>query len=516
MTNPVLNRRDFLKLLVSLPFATGRAARPVTPNTLLYPAAQPDQPNILFFLFDTLSARHISLYGYPRETMPNLAHFAEKAIVYHQHHSAGSWTPSGTASLLTGTHPWTHRSISIYSEVLESAADKNLFALLNNRYNTLAYTHNPLVQTLLTQFGDHIDDLIDLEAGGVYNFRPEGDWLDNDYTNSFWGQNMVQGTWELPAASPFLSVLNEIRFAIKYRLMHKDLRDEYPYWISTILPGMYLFLDEAMDWFKGQLRRTPLPTFSYYHFFPPHHPYAPRAAFASLFDDGWSPPEKPASVFKTHTPPEFFDAERRKYDQFIANCDDEFGQVVDYLEELGLLENTYLIFTSDHGESIERQVWGHVTPLLYEPLTHIPLLIHKPGQNTREDIYTATSSTDVLPTICQIAGLPVPEWVEGEVLPGFRTDPADPQRPIFSADAKENNKFAPLTKATLAMIKWPYKIIHYLGYEELPNHFEVFNLEEDPEELNDLYPTAAGFVTELEDQLLEKLNQVNQKIAYLT
>jgi arylsulfatase A-like enzyme len=181
------------------------------------------------------------------------------------------------------------------------------------------------------------------------------------------------------------------------------------------------------------------------------------------------------------------------------------------LAELGLMENSYIIFTSDHGESLERGEWGHVNRLLYEPLIHIPLLIHKPGQTRREDIYTATSATDLLPTLCQITGQEIPEWVEGEVLPGFRSEPTAPGRTIFSVEAKENSKFGPLTTATIAMIQWPYKLIHFLGYEQLPHHFELYNLEQDPEELEDLYTAGSGISAELESVLLEKLDQVNQK-----
>jgi arylsulfatase A-like enzyme len=506
-------RREFLKLLSLLPFAGNQSPTKITPSSLLFPAAQPDHPNILFFLFDTLSARNISLYGYPRETMPHLAKFAEKATVYHQHYSGGNWTPTGTASLLTGTYPWTHRNYSLYSEVIESYSQKNLFALTNHEYHTLAYTHNPLVQSLLNQFKSQIDDLINMSEGGLYSLRPEGDLFINDFSNSLWGENIVQGTWSFPASSPFLSILNEIHFKIKFNLMSRDLEDIYPQWINVVLPGMYAFLDEGIAWMKKQIKDTPLPTISYYHLFAPHHPYSPRAEFSDLFEDDWKPPEKPIHPIPDGSSPEFLLLQRRAYDQFIANVDHDFSTVIDMLEELGMMENTYVIFTSDHGESLERGVWKHINQLLYEPLIHIPLLIHKPGQTTREDIYTPTSAVDILPTICQITGQPIPEWVEGEVLPGFRTDPVNPQRSIFCVEAKENNKFSPLTIATIALIKWPYKLIHYFGYEQLPYHFELYNLKEDPEELDDLYPAAPSYAAELENELLAKLDQVNQDIA---
>lgn len=507
------DRREFLKLLLMLPLAGKRSPTRITPNSLLYPAAQPDQPNILFFLFDTLSARNISLHGYPRETMPNLARFAEKANVYHQHHAGGNWTPSGTASLLTGTYPWTHRSMSIYSEVIESFADKNLFHITNPDYHTAAYTQNFLVETMLQQFKDQIDDLINMSEGGLYSSRPDSDLFINDFGSGFWGQNIAQGTWIFPASSPFLSILNETLYTIKYRRMQRELKDIYPDWISMVLPGVHVFLDETISWLLDQIKNTPLPTMSYYHFFAPHHPYSPRAEFYHLFDDDFKPPEKPIHTFTDGSNYDFLLPERRAYDQFIANVDHDFNLVLELIDELGMMENTYIIFTSDHGESFERGVWKHTNRVLYEPLTHIPLLIHKPGQTTREDFFTPTSAVDVLPTICEITGKPIPEWIEGEVLPGFRTEPVDLQRPIFSVEAKENNKFGPLTIATVAMIKWPYKLIHYFGYEELPYHFELYNLEQDPEELNDLYPASPHYAADLKSTLLAKIEQANKNLG---
>jgi arylsulfatase A-like enzyme len=510
MNSQDFNRREFLKLLLLLPFAASRPARKISPHAYLIPTEQSNRPNILFFLFDTLSARNISLYGYPRDTMPNLARFANQATVYHQHHAGGNWTPSGTASLLTGTYPWTHRSTSVYSSVLDAFADKNLFASMSDLYFTQAYTQNFLVETLLNQFSQQINNLIDMREGGFYNFRPERSIFDKDFIPAFRAQNITQGTWTFPASSPFLSIVTEIFFTIKYRLMSKDLHETYPYWISTVLPGVYVFLDETIAWLQDHLKNSPLPTMSYYHFFAPHHPYSPRIEFTELFLDDWLPPSKETHIFTDGSSSEFLIKERHHYDQFIANVDHDFGIALNLLEELGMLENSYIIFTSDHGESIERGVWGHVNRLIYEPLIHIPLLIHKPGQTDRQDFYTPTSAVDILPTICQITNQEIPAWVEGEVLPGFRTDPVDPQRPIFSVEAKENTKFGPLTIATLAMIKWPFKLIHYLGYEELPNHFELYNLEADSEELNDLYPARPAVAVEMENELLAKLAEVNQ------
>src|ERR1043165_7281330 len=113
-----LNRRDFLKISAALTasatlsgFSRDLSARD--------PAAS-DKPNILVFVFDAMSARHLSLYGYSHKTTPNLEKFAERATVYHQHYSAGNFTSAATVSMLTGMYPWTHRAFNYRSMINRS------------------------------------------------------------------------------------------------------------------------------------------------------------------------------------------------------------------------------------------------------------------------------------------------------------------------------------------------------------------------------------------------------------
>src|SRR5688572_11566057 len=106
-----ISRRDFLKLgLKSVEMALtaslfpGHIASVKTDKKLL---------NIVVLVCDAMSAKNLSLYGYPRKTTPNLEKLSERAFVYHNHYANGNFTTSGTASLLTGLKPWTHRAINL-------------------------------------------------------------------------------------------------------------------------------------------------------------------------------------------------------------------------------------------------------------------------------------------------------------------------------------------------------------------------------------------------------------------
>jgi arylsulfatase A-like enzyme len=198
------------------------------------------------------------------------------------------------------------------------------------------------------------------------------------------------------------------------------------------------------------------------------------------------------------------------YDEYIAYVDAEFGRLFEALERSDVLKNTYLILTSDHGEMFERGINGHITRTLYEPVIHIPLMIIKPGQEERQDIYTPTSCTDLLPSLLRALGKPVPDWIEGQYLPTF-ADGANPvEREIFVVEALSNPKIGPLRKATVAMIRGRYKLIHYFGYEGYHDQYELYDLENDPEERENLYPLRTDLADELSQVLVTKLDEINR------
>ena len=100
----LVSRRDFLKLLASLPpsFYLSRLIQ-AHDGSMQASGAQ----NVLIVVFDAWSAKNVSLLGYERETTPNLNRLANRATAYHNHYAGANWTTPGTATLLTGTYPWT-------------------------------------------------------------------------------------------------------------------------------------------------------------------------------------------------------------------------------------------------------------------------------------------------------------------------------------------------------------------------------------------------------------------------
>ncbi len=96
-----VSRRSFLKLVGAAAPAVLFPAASMWAEKNLY-QGDSSKPNVIILLFDAMSARDLSVYGYPRPTSPNMERFAERATVYHSHNSGGNYTVPGTASLLTG------------------------------------------------------------------------------------------------------------------------------------------------------------------------------------------------------------------------------------------------------------------------------------------------------------------------------------------------------------------------------------------------------------------------------
>src|SRR5512143_2493607 len=151
------NRRDFLKLGGLLPASLSAPAVMKALSSTSQSAA--GSQNVIIVVFDAFSAYNISLYGYSRDTMPNMARLAKKAVVYHNHFAGSNFATSGTASLLTGTLPWTHRALQPTHTVDPSFVNRNIFTAFKDYYR-LAYTHNGWAWTLLRQFQQQMDDLI--------------------------------------------------------------------------------------------------------------------------------------------------------------------------------------------------------------------------------------------------------------------------------------------------------------------------------------------------------------------
>ena len=475
------------------------------------------KPNLIILVIDTLSARHMSLYGYERPTTPNFERFASRASVYHSHYSGGNFTTPGTATILTGRYPWGHRAINLGSPVARSTVDDNLFRLLGEGRTNAAFTQNILADVFLQQFRHDIHMHVpiasysrEIKAIDISRFFPADPLVahfafDDFLVNSDVTRNPVPG-------SAYLGYLD-----LFYGQMHKALGEpsqEYPRGMPST--GKYYYDNQAVYACVFEMIQeldTRVQSFlTYVHLLSPHAKYSARKEFVGIFPE-IEVPFKKHHKLANRVRQSLLNEYRMQYDEYIANVDAEFGSLLDKLESSGILDHSYLIVTSDHGELFERGENGHNTSLLYDGVIHIPLLISAPGQRNRRDVHSRTSNVDLLPTLLHISDTDIPLGLDGSVLPGFGGE-EDPSRSVFAVEAKTDSAFGPLKRATVTLMKENYKLIYYGDYARYPNVFELYDLTDDIEEKKNLMSAGPAIASALKEELLDTLNAVNKSSEY--
>lgn len=502
-----LDRREVLKLIALL---SASSALPVLHRIGQGPLEAANPQNILIVVFDAFSGKNLSLNGYGRSTTPHLEKLAQRAVVYHNHYSGAPFTTPGTASLLTGTLPWTHRALRFDASVARPYDIQNIFGAFSG-YNQLAYSHNMLADTLLRQFRDMMQGYLPNEK-----FFFNRDWATVLFPNDRRPVEIVQGQMtrgENRSSNSFFfgRYLSKIQQE-EWREAREEYQKLFPRGIPALGVKRYYILEPAIDWLIENLPQVDKPFLGYFHLLPPHDPYKTRKEFIDAFlDDGLDVPEKPNHLFTRKIPFDKLMETRRLYDEYILYVDAEFNRLYTGLQNAGLLDNTWILFTSDHGELMERGYIGHLDPHLHQPVVRIPLVVFEPGREQRLDVHTATSAIDILPTLLQVTGQSPAPWAEGLVLPPYGA-PVPNDRSVYVLQALENRKYKPLAEATTALVKDGYKLMHYSGYEKLGGqlYYELYDLNNDPEELTNLYDPNLPLFKELNAELLAKLDEVNE------
>ncbi|MEK6223193.1 MAG: sulfatase-like hydrolase/transferase [Chloroflexota bacterium] len=176
------SRRELLKLMM---LAGMTQTAPRFFDTLNPGQGSTNEQNVLVVVFDALSARNMNLYGYRRNTMPLLSKLAEKAIVFHDHYAGGGYTTPATASILTGTLPWTHRAFKPHETVIPEYEQRNIFSEFGKqKYFRVGYTHNILADVFIKQFRGTMEQRIPRQDLYLNDYWIS-DLFDEDFDNAF-------------------------------------------------------------------------------------------------------------------------------------------------------------------------------------------------------------------------------------------------------------------------------------------------------------------------------------------
>ncbi len=322
---------------------------------------------------------------------------------------------------------------------------------------------------------------IDITSVGKLHYRSEQE--DTGFTRQILPMHVINGVGDL---------LGSVRDPLPVRHKSRAMADEVGIGESSYTRYDRDIAKASIEWIKDHADQDNWVLFS--SFVAPHFPLIAPEQFASQYrlEDIPLPKLSKAqdrndhpwieSFRKCFTHDNYFDDQKRQrallsYGALCSFMDDHFRQICETLEQCGLADEALVIYTSDHGDNMgARGLWGKST--MYEEASRIPLLMRAPGAPTRKIVGTHVSLVDVAPTLLEWMGVPVPESLPGQSLVDLAVSPDDPQRPVFSeyhAAGAESGAYM------IRQGKW--KLIYYVGMDP-----ELFDLENDPDELNNLVP----------------------------
>ncbi len=407
--------------------------------------------NVVLIGVDTLRRDHVSCYGYERPTTPNIDRLAGEGVLFEDAVSQSPWTLPSFSTLLTSLYPTQHGSGG--------------FERAQGTYgNRMGSTVIPLAMMLLKS---------GYATGAIIN---------------------------APALAPDFGVDKGFEFY-----------DISPRWDPRIADDTTV---DALNWIDAN---SGSPFFMFVHYFDPHLPYSPPKPYDTMYDSDYSGPisssfdrETFNRVIPDITKKGGAEAEaewdhiRALYDGEITFTDKAVGELLDGLQERGLRENTLVVFVSDHGEEFFDHGGFEHGHTMYDELIKVPLILALPGQIPGGiRVSRQVRMLDVMPTILDFLGLRSLSRLEGVSLKplmsggGEVVDPADvllPHRFAYS----EAMLYGSEKKCVTA---YPWKVI----YDMHSAQTMVFNLQDDPGELNDLAdidPPAGVLLKEVLSQTL--------------
>ncbi len=322
------------------------------------PAPPPaGRPDVILISIDTLRPDHLGLYGYDRDTSPVLDRFAERSLVFESAFAPAPYTLPSHATMLTGLPPSVHRAGHEHQN----------------------HPVDPKVPTL----AEH------LRAAGYRTQAFTGGGLISKSTGLDRGFDEWTERWRLRQRASLGSVLPEVFDA----LGTADGVPQFLFLHTFDVHGPYQ--QPAPDRvFRGESYSAPLALGDWRLITAaPHHAYHQLERFSGFAD-----------VLGA-------------YDSGIRLVDRRLGEFFAFLERSGRFDRSLIIVTSDHGESLfEHRRYVSHGHTLHDVELRTPLLVKPPGEAHPRRIRDLVGLIDIVPTVLEVAGLPVPPGLDGRSL----------------------------------------------------------------------------------------------------
>ena len=320
--------------------------------------------NVILISIDTLRADHLTCYGYERDTTPEICRFFADGTRFESAYSQSSWTAPAHASMFTGLLPARH-GVTYGPLIPTLTGHPTIFQLFREKgYITAALYGGGYVNPVMPS--SHVDFKRVIE-------------LRHDL-----GKQLEDALRSKPGARPFFLFLHGYDVHTPYAPKENYFAESRPEIDRLSRENRYCKYQDAAD----------------------------RSRYLA-----------PESIPSDQSTQEYLES---LYDSEILEVDRSLGSLFQHLRSRGLLDQTILILTSDHGE----EFWDHGScehvKTVYNELLHVPLFVRIPGGVGHVESTPVAANIDILPTIVEALGWPAPASIDGESL--LRPAPRD----IFS------------------------------------------------------------------------------------
>jgi len=448
-------------------------------------------PNIILILIDAVRARNLGCYGYDIETSPNIDKIAEEGIVFENCFSCTNTTDSSLTTIFSGLYPFNH-GITTHGEKIEKShlryLNKIIFLqdiLRKNGYKTLAIDW---LSRWHRRGFDYYSGPLDKKRKIFYRF------MSNTYTYKLF--NNVAG------------------------VISKFKNDNTIYYDNA-----NSVTNKAINIINKYKNKN---FFLFIHYWDTHTPYNPPKKYLkklfinnnynanitienilnSIKNDKWRRYLK-KWMLKAKNVEELL----ASYDAELSYIDNEIGRLVEYLNKLEILNDTILIITSDHGESLIEHGIYFDHHGLYDVNIHVPLIIRYPEVIHRKKVKSLVQHVDLVPTILELLEIKYNGRFDGKSLVMlFEEDIKNFRQFIYTEESYTQRKFAIRT--------YKYKYIFAPKKEEAICRFcgvihgdfeELYDLENDPEELINIADKNFKTKKELKRLLIKFTNKMEKQ-----
>ena len=409
---------------------------------------------VILLVIDTLRADHLGCYGYHRETSPNLDRLAKEGVLFERAYPSDVPTQPSFTSMFTGLR-------GIHTGIVSHSETENLSENV------------PFLTEILAKHG-----ITTAAVSTLYMMRR---WF----------------------ARGFKYYMNPVA-GIRRSLQQVDAEE-----INRM----------ALPWIKEHKSED---FFIFIHYWDPHSVYLPQQSYRRLFYQGDESDGENHSLDVLKTQPVWpftkrhLDAIREnitdieyviaQYDGEIRYADDNVGRLLKHFEDMGILDETTIVFTSDHGESLGEHHFYFDHCEVYETTVHVPLAIWS-SQEAFESkrIDDLVQSTICLaPTVLNIFGIEAPKLMTGKNLIKIANGEDKGYDEVYV------NQGLWTAKRTIITKKW--KLIKTLdkAFWDTPDT-ELYDMENDPEEKANLAKKKSDVIDELELRMYRWLRECLRK-----